>query len=76
MNENVESEIFGSYDGQMVLEKGWLTSETVVQFKLYNNPIHLWKKKLQNRKVSSNNSAMMMSDVDYLILKFVAAKTT
>nr|XP_018898262.1 PREDICTED: glycerophosphocholine phosphodiesterase GPCPD1 [Bemisia tabaci] len=51
MNENVESEIFGSYDGQMVLEKGWLTSETVVQFKLYNNPIHLWKKKLQNRKI-------------------------
>lgn len=54
---------FGHHDGYMKIERGWLTDETVIQFKLFNNPIKLWKNKLQNRpihvKVSRNGIAMM-----------------
>lgn len=42
---------FGYYNGYLKNERGWLTDETVIQFKLFNNPIKLWKSRLQNRKV-------------------------
>ncbi|KAK1133567.1 hypothetical protein K0M31_011369 [Melipona bicolor] len=42
---------FGYYNGYFKNERGWLTDETVIQFKLFNNPIKLWKTRLQNRKV-------------------------
>ncbi|KAK9303732.1 hypothetical protein QLX08_004618 [Tetragonisca angustula] len=42
---------FGYYNGYLKSERGWLTDETVIQFKLFNNPIKLWKNRLQNRKV-------------------------
>ncbi|XP_034182764.1 glycerophosphocholine phosphodiesterase GPCPD1 isoform X1 [Osmia lignaria lignaria] len=42
---------FGCYNSYCKIERGWLTDETVVQFKLFNNPIKLWKNRLQNRKV-------------------------
>ncbi|CAD1469730.1 unnamed protein product, partial [Heterotrigona itama] len=42
---------FGYYNGYFKSERGWLTDETVIQFKLFNNPIKLWKNRLQNRKV-------------------------
>ncbi|OAD57913.1 Glycerophosphocholine phosphodiesterase GPCPD1 [Eufriesea mexicana] len=42
---------FGYYNGYCKIERGWLTDETVIQFKLFNNPIKLWKNRLQNRKV-------------------------
>ncbi|KAK2576031.1 hypothetical protein KPH14_007381 [Odynerus spinipes] len=46
-----DAEIFGSYNDYVKVERGWLTDETVIQFKLFNNPIKLWKPKLQSRKV-------------------------
>ncbi|KAG7208839.1 hypothetical protein KM043_015026 [Ampulex compressa] len=42
---------FGYHNGYCKIERGWLTDETVIQFKLFNNPIKLWKNRLQNRKV-------------------------
>ncbi|XP_076161628.1 glycerophosphocholine phosphodiesterase GPCPD1 isoform X1 [Ptiloglossa arizonensis] len=42
---------FGYYNGYCKIERGWLTDETVIQFKIFNNPIKLWKNRLQNRKV-------------------------
>lgn len=45
------SEIFGCYNGYCKVERGWLTDETVIQFKLFYNPIKLWKQRLQNRIV-------------------------
>lgn len=42
---------FGYYNGYCKIERGWLTDETVIQFKLFNNPIKLWKNRLQNKKV-------------------------
>ncbi|XP_031779389.1 glycerophosphocholine phosphodiesterase GPCPD1 isoform X2 [Nasonia vitripennis] len=42
---------FGYHNGYRKIERGWLTDETVIQFKLFNNPIKLWKNRLQNKKV-------------------------
>ncbi|XP_031850535.1 glycerophosphocholine phosphodiesterase GPCPD1 isoform X2 [Nomia melanderi] len=42
---------FGCYNGYCKIERGWLTDETVIQFKLFDNPIKLWKNRLQNRKL-------------------------
>ncbi|UYV70618.1 GPCPD1 [Cordylochernes scorpioides] len=41
-------DILGSYDGMELIEPGWLTTDTVIQLKLYNNPITIWKRKLKN----------------------------
>ncbi|XP_076654229.1 glycerophosphocholine phosphodiesterase GPCPD1 isoform X2 [Halictus rubicundus] len=46
-----DPDTFGYYNGYSKIERGWLTDETVIQFKLFNNPIKLWKDRLQNRKV-------------------------
>ncbi|XP_078044798.1 glycerophosphocholine phosphodiesterase GPCPD1 isoform X2 [Augochlora pura] len=42
---------FGYYNGYSKIERGWLTDETVIQFKLFDNPIKLWKNRLQNKKL-------------------------
>ncbi|XP_063972976.1 glycerophosphocholine phosphodiesterase GPCPD1-like isoform X1 [Diachasmimorpha longicaudata] len=46
-----EPEKFGYHNGYCKIERGWLTDETVIQFKLFNNPIKLWKNRLQNKKL-------------------------
>ncbi|KAJ8680696.1 hypothetical protein QAD02_016483 [Eretmocerus hayati] len=46
-----EPEKFGYHNGYYKVERGWLTDETVIQFKIFNNPIKLWKNKLQNKNV-------------------------
>lgn len=46
-----EPDKFGYHNNYYKVERGWLTDETVIQFKLFNNPIKLWKNRLQNRKV-------------------------
>ncbi|EGI70224.1 Putative glycerophosphodiester phosphodiesterase 5 [Acromyrmex echinatior] len=43
---------FGYHNNYSKIERGWLTDETVIQFKLFNNPIKLWKNRLQNKKVN------------------------
>ncbi|XP_014215845.1 glycerophosphocholine phosphodiesterase GPCPD1-like isoform X2 [Copidosoma floridanum] len=46
-----DPEKFGYFNGYFKTERGWLTDETVIQFKIFNNPIKLWKNRLQNKKV-------------------------
>ena len=41
-------ETFGVVDGVEKLDKGWLTNETILQFKFINNPFHL-KDRIKNR---------------------------
>jgi hypothetical protein len=44
-------DVFGIYEGTEgteIVEHGWLTAETVIQFKIANDPILLWKKKFKN----------------------------
>lgn len=46
-----EPDKFGYNNGYYKVERGWLTDETVMQFKLFNNPIKIWKNRLQNKKL-------------------------
>lgn len=39
---------FGEVNGLEKIDYGWLTTETIIQFKFFNNPFHL-KEKLKNR---------------------------
>lgn len=41
-------ETFGVVDGIEKVDRGWLTNETIVQFKFFNNPFHL-KERVKNR---------------------------
>ena len=42
---------FGHFDHYQRVDRGWLTTQTVVQLKLFNNPIQMWKTKLQGVKL-------------------------
>lgn len=48
---NEEPQEFGNYDDQEQIERGWLNKETVVQLKLFNNPLTLFRPKYQNREI-------------------------
>lgn len=47
-----EPEEFGLVSGLQQVERGWLTSETVVQLKIFGEePIKMWKRRLLNKQV-------------------------
>jgi glycerophosphocholine phosphodiesterase GPCPD1 len=41
-------ETFGDINGVEKVDRGWLTNETILQFKFFNNPFHL-KERVKNR---------------------------
>ncbi|XP_072936412.1 glycerophosphocholine phosphodiesterase GPCPD1-like [Epargyreus clarus] len=49
------TDVFGEYDGKQRISRGWLTSQTLVQFKFINNPLKLKSRlvgRLMNIKVT------------------------
>jgi hypothetical protein len=48
-----DEDTFGYYNDLERIEHGWLTAETIVQFKIANGPINFWRKKHKNATVSS-----------------------
>jgi len=46
-----EDDVFGDFHGVQRIETGWLTAETVLQFKISNGPINFWRKKHKNATV-------------------------
>ncbi|XP_074655941.1 glycerophosphocholine phosphodiesterase GPCPD1-like isoform X2 [Tubulanus polymorphus] len=54
--------IFGRYDGRQKIGKGWLTGQTEIQLRLYNNPIVMWK---QSRKRQRYQVACKTMDLRY-----------
>ncbi|XP_046466524.1 glycerophosphocholine phosphodiesterase GPCPD1 isoform X1 [Neodiprion pinetum] len=48
---NITPDKFGFNNGYFKVERGWLTDETVIQFKIFNSPLKLWKERLHNKKV-------------------------
>ncbi|CAH1991907.1 unnamed protein product [Acanthoscelides obtectus] len=43
---------YGHYDNQERVDRGWLNKETVIQLKLCNNPLVLFRPKYQNRTIN------------------------
>lgn len=46
-----EPDLYGDYNMNFNLDRGWLNKETVIQLKLLNNPLTLWRPKYTNRTV-------------------------
>ncbi|XP_060517744.1 glycerophosphocholine phosphodiesterase GPCPD1-like [Cylas formicarius] len=46
-----EPEVYGLYNNTDRIDRGWLCKESVVQLKLCNNPLTLWRPKYANRTV-------------------------
>ncbi|CAG7836348.1 unnamed protein product, partial [Allacma fusca] len=55
------AETFGAHDGAIKIEHGWLTSETVIQFKISNSPLQFWRKKYKNTPIRLKMVAMNIS---------------
>ncbi|XP_066260644.1 glycerophosphocholine phosphodiesterase GPCPD1 isoform X2 [Euwallacea similis] len=72
-NSDSNIQIYGSYDENEHYDRGWLCKESVVQLKLCNNPLTLWKPKYSscqvfikvtpiNLRSHSSNSPLSMSE--------------
>lgn len=49
---SIECDIYGFFSSdKQQISKGFLTTESAVQFKLFDSPIHFWSSKLQKNKV-------------------------
>lgn len=46
----VSKDTFGDVEGEEKIDRGWLTDETIVQFKFFNEPFTV-KSKLKNRSI-------------------------
>lgn len=42
-------ELFGTCNGETSIDRGWLTTETVIQLKFVADPIRVWKKTLRDK---------------------------
>ncbi|KAH8033083.1 hypothetical protein HPB51_006088 [Rhipicephalus microplus] len=52
MDRNAAVDMFGNYDGEDKVEPGWLTTESIVHLKMFDNPIVLWKRKYKSVPIS------------------------
>lgn len=48
---NDEPDIYGDYNMNFSLDRGWLNKETTIQLKLSNNPLTIWRPKYTNRSI-------------------------
>ncbi|CAB0014859.1 unnamed protein product [Nesidiocoris tenuis] len=55
----LEPDTLGYYNNKELISRGWLTTETAIQLKLFNNNLQIWKSKLKNHR------AMMMDFYSY-----------
>lgn len=46
-----EPDMYGDYNANFSIDRGWLNKETTVQLKLSNKPLTLWRPKYTNRNV-------------------------
>lgn len=53
------------------VSSGWLTSETIVQLKMFNNPITIWKRKHRGKRISVHLSTIDISRKESDVSKFL-----
>ncbi|GAB6024601.1 hypothetical protein CHUAL_009748 [Chamberlinius hualienensis] len=64
---------FGVYEGVKSIETGWLTNESIVQLKLFNNPIDIWhgdykKLELQLKVIKIENNEDYADSVEVSVM--------
>ncbi|BES89148.1 Glycerophosphoryl diester phosphodiesterase family [Nesidiocoris tenuis] len=47
----LEPDTLGYYNNKELISRGWLTTETAIQLKLFNNNLQIWKSKLKNHRI-------------------------
>lgn len=50
LHKRDEMHEFGHYGGRFQIQGGWMTAETLIQLKFYNNPIQIWKRRYADKK--------------------------
>ncbi|XP_049962737.1 glycerophosphocholine phosphodiesterase GPCPD1-like [Schistocerca serialis cubense] len=50
VERQVEDETFGFHDDYSMVDRGWLTSETVIQFKIFNSALQFCRRKYLDKK--------------------------
>lgn len=68
--------IFGIVDGIESIESGWLTTETIVQLKLLNNPVTIWKRRLRDKQLSIHVSTIDITRHDSEVHPFLEEDST
>lgn len=58
INGKYNLDVFGYQDDVESVSSGWLTAETVVQLKLFNNPVTIWKRRYRDKKISVHVSTI------------------
>ncbi|GIY81252.1 hypothetical protein CDAR_430131 [Caerostris darwini] len=57
-------DVFG-YQGDIEsVSKGWLTSETIVQLKMFNSPVTIWKRRYREKPISVHVSSIDITRKD------------
>ncbi|PRD32523.1 UNVERIFIED_CONTAM: Glycerophosphocholine phosphodiesterase GPCPD1 [Trichonephila clavipes] len=57
-------DVFGYQGDSECIAKGWLTSETVVQLKMFNSPVTIWKRRYRDKRVSIHVSTIDITRKD------------
>jgi len=53
-----EDAVFGSYNGETNIDKGWLTGQTEIHLRVHDNPIRMWKQKHRQQRYRIRCSAV------------------
>lgn len=61
-DQETKIDTLGDIDGSIKLDRGWLTSETIIQFKFFDNPF-LVKERIKNR--------LLYVKVSMIVVKFL-----
>ncbi|XP_022660541.1 glycerophosphocholine phosphodiesterase GPCPD1-like isoform X3 [Varroa destructor] len=52
MTMQLRQSVFVCTDGSEQVQRGWLTHESLVQLKFFDNPVSIWKKKFRSARIS------------------------
>ncbi|GBL93344.1 Glycerophosphocholine phosphodiesterase GPCPD1 [Araneus ventricosus] len=59
-----EIDVFGYQGDSESISKGWLTSETIVQLKMFNSPVTIWKRRYREKPISIRVSTIDITRKD------------
>nr|XP_042899306.1 glycerophosphocholine phosphodiesterase GPCPD1 [Parasteatoda tepidariorum] len=57
-------DVFGYKDDVESISSGWLTAETIIQLKMFNNPVTIWKRRYKEKQISIHVSTIDITRKD------------
>ncbi|KFM81137.1 Glycerophosphocholine phosphodiesterase GPCPD1, partial [Stegodyphus mimosarum] len=71
-----DMDVFGFQGDTESIAHGWLTCETIVQLKMFNNPITIWKRRYRDKPVSVHVSTIDITRKDSEVMGIEEDSTT